>query len=117
MSQEVRTYLDDDVYDDICTEAENTGKSKSSIVNDKVRTAITDDDTDDDTNTDNVFMQTFGQALFVGGFIVGYYQSFLTGVLVGFMGLGIMLWTEMQTHLQNPDVGYLGAFTRTLGVA
>jgi len=111
MSQEVRAYLDDDVYDHVCEESETTGKTKSSIVNEKVRTAMAD------TSTDNWFMQAFGQALFVAGFIAGYYQTFTTGLMVGFMGLGIMLWTEMQSHLQQSDVGYLEAFTRTLGVA
>lgn len=108
MSQEVRAYLDEDVYDDVCEESERTGKSKSQIVNDNVRAGLAD--------AQNWFMRSFSQAMFVVGFVIGYYQTFAAGVGVSFVGLGLMLWFEMQQHVEQRDISHWEAFKRTLGV-
>lgn len=109
MAQEVRAYLDEDIYDEVCVEHEQTGKSKSQIINEHVQQSM-------DGNDDNWFMRSFAQALFVVGFVVGFYQRLGVGIAVSFLGLGLMIWFQMQEHASKPNTGYWDAFKRTLGV-
>ena len=99
--------MDDDLYDEVCEIQEATGKSKSKIVNEQVREAS--------NSGSNWFMRAFGQALFVVGFVIGYYQAFVAGIGVSFIGLGLMVWFQMQEH-KTPETDYWTAFKRTLGV-
>lgn len=108
MSQEVRAYLDEDVYDDVCEESDRTGKSKSKVVNENVRAGLSD--------AEDWFMRSFAQSLFVIGFVIAYYQSFAAGVGTSFLGLGLMLYFQMNAHVKQRDASYWEAFKRTLGV-
>jgi hypothetical protein len=108
MAQEVRAYLDDDVYDDVCDEADRTGNSKSSVVADHVRQSIED-------SPDSWFQRALGQSLFVSGAVVGVYDKLSIAIGLLLFGLGIMLYAEMTTHTSNGHTTW-EAFKRTLGV-
>lgn len=109
MAQEVRAYLDEDLYDEVCDEHDSTGKSKSQIINEHVRESL-------ESNGGNWFMRSFAQALFVVGFVVAFYQTFAVGVATSFIGLSLMLWSQVQEHASKPNTSYWDAFKRTLGV-
>jgi hypothetical protein len=107
MSQEVRAYLDEDLYDEVCEEANRTGESKSKIINDSVRDALTD--------RENWFMRSFAQSLFVVGFVLAFYTTMPVGIGTSTIGLGLMFWFQMQDHT-GPETTAWEAFKRTLGV-
>lgn len=100
--------FDEDLYDEVIDAHEETGQTKSRIVNDHLRNSL--------EASDNWFMRSFGQALFVVGFVLAYYQAFTVGLGVSFVGLGLMFWIQMQEH-KRADRSYLDAFRRTLGVS
>lgn len=102
--------FEEDVYDGLVDEHERTGKDKSQIVNEHLRHGLLQN------RTSNWFLRSFGQALFVVGFVIAFYQSFATGLGTSFFGLGLMMWFQMQEHLDEPDTSYVTAFKRTLGV-
>lgn len=108
MGERLQAYLDDETYDRICDEHKRTGKAKSKILGKYVEKGM--------QTGDNWFLRSFGQALFVVGFVIAFYQSFPAGLGVSFLGLGLMLWTQMQEHASNPNTSYWDAFKRTLGV-
>lgn len=108
MGDRVQANLDDDLYDEVTKTSEETGKSKSEIVNEHVRYSV--------EGGDDWFMRSFAQSLFVVGFVIGYYARFYAGVGVSLLGLGLMVWFQMQDHAEAPNVGYWEAFKRTLGV-
>lgn len=110
MSQEVRAYLDEDVYDDVCSIEEQTGKSKSKIVNEQLRESL--------ATSDNWFLSSMAQSLFVIGFVLvaAGATSFAVGVAISMFGLGMMLWVQVEEHASEPETGYWQAFKKTLGV-
>lgn len=111
MGEKVQAYLDDDLYDEVLEEHEQTGKSKSEIVNEAVRSNY-------EPTGSSWFLQSFSQALFVVGFVLVATRavSFAVGLGVSFIGLGLMLWFQIQEHASEPNTTLWEAFKRTLGV-
>lgn len=110
MGGKVQAYLDDDLYDEVCEIQENTGKSKSEIVNEHLRESL--------KSSGNWFLSSFAQSLFVIGFVLAAagVTSFAAGVAISMFGLGLMLWFQVEEHVKAADTGYWEAFKRTLGV-
>jgi len=102
--------FEEDVYDGLVDEHDRTGKDKSQIVNDHLRHGLLND------AATNWFLRSLSQALFVVGFVIAFYESFGVGLGTSFFGLGLMLWSQMQEHAADPNVGHWEAFKRTLGV-
>jgi len=102
--------FEEDVYDGLVDEHNRTGKDKSQIVNEHLRSGLLQN------SSSNWFLRSFGQALFVVGFVIALYQTFSVGIGVSFIGLGLMLWTQMQEHASKPNTSYWDALKRTLGL-
>lgn len=114
MSTPVTAHLDDDLYEDVVDRAEERDTSNSRVVNELLAETIRTPETATDGGTPRGgFWQAIGQSLFVAGFIVALLApaSFLSGVGMSMFGLGLMLWTNIQTHMQAGET--LGEATKT----
>jgi hypothetical protein len=103
--------FEEDVYDELCSEHEKTGKDKSQIVNEELREGLLESNA-------SWFLGSFAQSLFVIGFVLvaAGATSFAVGVAISMLGLGMMLWFQVEEHASGADMGYWEAFKRTLGV-
>lgn len=104
--------FNEDVYDELCDEHQRTGKGKSQIVNEELRTGLL-------KTGGGWFLGSLAQSLFVIGFVLAATgaSSLLAGVGISMFGLGMMLWFQIEEHVQERNAGYWEALKHTLGVA
>lgn len=114
MGEQTTVTLDDDLYDRVCTEHRETGKSKSKIVNQRVREGYAGR-ARDPTLADTALPQ-FGEGLFVAGFVSAFYAGLTpaTGALV-FFGLALLIGAKVDDYRAKHDVGPVTALIRVLG--
>jgi hypothetical protein len=111
MGEQVTTTLDDDLYDEVCREHRDTGKSKSQVVNDRVRAGFNGDA----ATLGDTLLPVFGQSLFIAGFVVAMFAMFAGGIAMSLLGLGLMLGAKVDEYMEKHDVPPLKALIRVLG--
>lgn len=109
MGTQVSAWVDDEVYDTILEREERTGESKSKIASEFIQKGAFPDrhfpdrfqDTTDE-GTESWFWPNVGQSLFLAGFIVALLAPTFTvsGIGMSLFGLGLMLWVQIQEHMQ-----------------
>lgn len=111
MGTQVSAWVDDEVYDTILEREDRTGESKSKIASEYIQKGAFPErhfpdrfqDNDEPETAETWFWPNVGQGLFLAGFLVallapGYMVS---GVGMAFFGLGLMLWVQIQEHMQQ----------------
>lgn len=111
MGEQVNTTLDDDLYDKVTDEHTETGKTKSKVVNDRVRAGYNGDGP---TLGDSV-LPVFGQSLFVAGFVVAAFAYFGSGLAMSLLGLGLMVGAKVDEYMERHNVAATTALVRVLG--
>lgn len=111
MGQQVTTTLDDDLYDEVCEESTQTGKSKSQVVNDRVRSGYNGDAP---TLADSI-MPVFGQSLFVVGFLLSLLGGSMAWAGVALVGLGLIVGAKVDAYMTKHNVAVTTALIRVLG--
>lgn len=111
MGQQVTATVDEDLYDNVCEEHTDTGKSKSQVVNDRLRDAYESDT----PSLGDTIIPIFGQGLFVAGFIVALIGTFIGGVGMAFVGLGLMVGAKVDEYMTEHNVPATTALIRVLG--
>jgi len=111
--QRLTASLDEDLYDEVCDIHAETGKTKSEIVNDAVRTAF--DDRDQEPTLDDSVLPVFGQSLFVAGFVIAAYSPFAVGVGTALIGLALLIGAKVDRHMAEYDLDAPTALVRVLG--
>lgn len=111
MGEQVTAVLDDDLYDEVTAEHEESGRSKSQIVNDRVREGYNGENP---TLADSI-MPVFGQSLFVAGFVVSLLSAFLGGIAIALLGLSLMIGAKVDEYKERHDVPATTALIRVLG--
>jgi len=111
MGEQVHPTLDEDLYDRVLAEEEQTGKSKSKIINQRVRRGYNGDTP---TLADSI-MPVFGQGLFVAGFIVALIANLYSGVGLALVGLAMMIGAKVDEYSSKHDVAITTALIRVLG--
>lgn len=111
MGERLTVTLDDDVYSEVNTEHEVKDSSKSSVVNDRLRQAYT---TEEPTLADSILPE-FGQGLFVAGWVVAFLSTFIVGVGMSLLGLGLFVGAKVDDHMQEYDVSATKALFQVLG--
>lgn len=111
MGEQVTSTLDEDLYDKVCEEHTETGKSKSQVVNDRVRAGYNGDAA---TLSDTI-LPVFGQSLFIAGFMVAMLLAFATGIGTSLLGLGLMVGAKVDEYATKHDVAATTALIRVLG--
>lgn len=111
MGKQITATLDEDLYDKVTDDHTETGKSKSSIVNDRVRDSYEKDKKE--KAGDNI-LPYFGQGLFVAGFVIAM-QAFPVGVTMAMLGLALMVGAKTDEYVEKHGVGYWKAFVNVLG--
>lgn len=111
MGEQVTATLDEDLYDLVCDEHTETGKSKSQVVNDRVRAGYNGDAP---TLADSI-VPVFGQSLFIAGFVVAMFAMFVVGIGTSLFGLGLMLGSKVDEYKNKHNVPATTALVRVLG--
>lgn len=111
MGQQVTATLDEDLYDRVCDEHTETGKSKSQVINDRVRSGYNGSDP---TLVDSI-IPVFGQSLFVVGFVVALLSTFISGIGIALFGLGLMVGAKVDEYMVKHEVPATTALIRVLG--
>lgn len=111
MGEQVTTVLEDDVYDRVCDEHEETGKSKSKVVSNRVEGGYNGKEP---TLMDTI-LPTFGEGLFVSGWVVAFLSTFIVGVAMSLLGLGIFIGAKVDEHMEEYDVSAGEALIQVLG--
>lgn len=109
--EEVRAYLDDYTYNKVMSEHNETGRSKSEIVNQRLRGAYEEDA----PSLEDSFLPTFGQALFIAGVIIPLYHTLIVGMAVMVLGIGLVVGSNIDKHFKNGADNYTQAFMQALG--
>lgn len=111
MGEQVYATLDDDLYDKVNEEHEQTGRKKSKIINEKVRIGYK---RSQPSLADSVF-PTFGEGLFVAGWVVASLSTFVVGVVMSLLGLGLFVGAKVDAHMTEYDVSATKALIQVLG--
>jgi len=111
MGEQITATLDDDLYDSVCEEHTDTGKSKSQVVNERVRAGY------NGTNPSlaDSILPVFGQSLFIAGFAVAMFATFASGVGLSLLGLGLMVGAKVDEYMEKHDVPAWTALVKVLG--
>lgn len=111
MGEQVHPTLDEDLYDRVCEEHNETGKSKSQVVNERVRKGYNGTKP---TLADSI-IPTFGQGLFVAGFVVALLATWVGGVGIALLGLALMIGAKVDEYSAKHDVPATTALIKVLG--
>jgi hypothetical protein len=111
MGDQLHPTVDEDIYQQVCDEHERTGRSKSRVVNRRLRQSYQEDS---ETLADTV-LPTFGQSLFVAGFIVALLEVFTLGLGTTLIGLGLMIGAKVDEYSESHGVPAHVALVRVLG--
>jgi len=111
MGQQVTATLDEDLYDRVCEEHTDTGKSKSQVVNDRVRSGYNGSDP---TLADSI-MPIFGQSLFVVGFLLALLGGSITWGGVAVVGVGLIIGAKVDEYSEKHEVPATTALVKVLG--
>lgn len=111
MGEQVHPTLDEDLYDKVCEEHNETGKSKSQVVNERVRKGYNGNGP---TLADSI-LPVFGQSLFVAGFIVALLTTFISGIGIALLGLSLMIGAKVDEYMEHHDVTATTALIKVLG--
>jgi len=111
MGDRIKTNLDRDLHDEVLNRHEQTGKSKSQVVNEMVREGY---EAEGKTFVEQ-FYSNLGAALFVAGGVVGIFQGVGIGVGMILFGVLLMLWGSMKAHMNGSEMGAGAALKTTLG--
>jgi hypothetical protein len=114
MGKQITATLDDGLYDEVTEEHNQTDKSKSRIVNERVRQAYNHEEP---SLADSIF-PAFGQSLFVAGFVIALVGPGLLGpgVVMGFMGVAMLLGAKADNYATKHSVPFRKAFVHVLGL-
>ena len=112
MGEAVTTTLDGDLYDEVLEEHNRTGKSKSQVVNERVRAGYNGSE----HTLSDTLLPVFGQSLFVVGFIVGFYKTIPFGVSISLIGLMLMIGSKINEYRTRYEVDRITALKAVLGV-
>lgn len=112
MGKPVKGHVDDDIYDRVLEEHNRTGKSKSQIVNERLRQAYDQND----ASMGDGFLPVFGQSLFIVGFVIAFYTTLLTGLGVSFVGGGMIVAAKIGQIRMKTGVGRVEAFKMAMGI-
>ncbi len=94
--------FDQDVYDELNDREDRTGKNKSELVSDGLRSAWLTEDQESGHDVPN-FQTTLGQSLFVAGPLVALLSQLPAGVGMMVLGLGLLIYGPMQRHMARGD--------------
>lgn len=111
MGDQVTATLDTDLYDKVCREHRDSGKSKSQVVNDRVRAGYNGKAA---TLADTI-LPAFGQSLFVAGFVIAAFTTTWVGVGTALFGLSLMLGSKADEYATKHGVNTTTALVRVLG--
>lgn len=111
MGEQITVTLDDELYDKVTDEHRETDKSKSRVVNQRVRAGYNGHDS---TLADSI-LPVFGQSLFVAGFVIAAFGLFASGVGSALFGLGLMLGAKVDEYKEEHDVAATKALVKVLG--
>jgi len=111
MGEQVHPTLDEDLYDRVLAEEEETGKSKSKIINQRVRAGYNGKE----PSLMDSIMPIFGQGLFVAGFIVALVAMPISGVGMSLFGLAMMIGAKVDEYATKHDVPASKALIKVLG--
>lgn len=98
MGDRIKTNLDEDIHEFVNQRHTRTGKSKSQIVNELAREGY-----EGSENTVPGFQSLLGQSLFVAGPIVALLAQMAPGIGMMVLGLGLLLYGSMQTHMARGE--------------
>jgi len=113
MGNRIKTNLDPDLEDEVLRRHNQSGRSKSQIVNDMAREGWQIERNKGDTL--DSFITVFGQSLFVAGPLIALLSTMGPGIGVMMLGLGLMLWGSMQKYVRDGH-SHSEALKLTLGV-
>jgi len=111
MGEQVNTTLDDDLVERVLEEHRNTGKSKSQVVNDRVRSGYNGTDP---TLADTI-LPIFGQGLFVAGLLWAVFAMLLPGLGMAVVGTGLMIGAKVDEFMEKHEVPAMTALVKVLG--
>jgi len=111
MGERLTVRFDEDNTDNLLAEHDETGKDKGRIVNERLRQAYNGNKP---TLADSI-IPTFGQSLFVAGFVVALLATWVGGVGIALLGLGLMVGAKVDEYSAKHDVPVTTALIKVLG--
>lgn len=111
MGERLTVTLEEDNFDEVLEIHNQTGKSKSKIVNEQMR-----DGGQASPTLEDGFLPVFGQALFIVGFVIAFYTTMTTGLGVSVVGGAVIIGAKMDDMKARHDAGWLQAFRLAVGI-